>query len=81
MSDIIKYGKSGVESSMEDMIASREIVQEILAYGVTQEQILQIAYLLTLELESRTALVEISTCIKKYKEQHSVADSGIITDV
>ena len=81
MSEVKKYGKSNVENSLEDMIASREIVQEILAYGVTQEQILQITYLLTLELESRDALVEISTCIKKYQEPTDASNSGIITNI
>ena len=52
MDGIKKYGKAYGESSIEENIIAREIVKEILDYGITQAQILQIAYLLSLELES-----------------------------
>jgi len=43
------YGKkSNEEMLIEDRIRAREIVQEILNFGVSQQQMLHIAYLLAL---------------------------------
>jgi len=67
--DIKRYGTTGLEQSSKDSKQAREIVSEILNFGVTQQQILRIAYLLSLELENREAMVEISACIKEYVDQ------------
>ena len=76
-----KYGTSEEEITIEDNVAAREIVQEILRYGVTQAQILQIAYLLSLELESVAALKEISACIQRYQDSTNNSTSGIVTNI
>ena len=47
----------------------QNIVSEILKFGVSQQQILRIAYLLSLELENREAMIDISTSIKKYVDE------------
>ena len=68
----------------------REIVKEILRYGVSQKQIIHIAYLLSLEIEDKDAFSDITTCIKKYIdldfgdtkssifEEETPTESGII---
>ena len=47
---------------------AREIVQEILRFGVNQEEIMHIIYLLSLNLESSEQMKEITSVIKKYTE-------------
>ena len=79
--EITKYGKTQNEESLEGNVEAREIVQEILRYGVTQAQILQIAYLLSLELENVEAFQEISGCISKFKDSSNNSNSGIITNL
>lgn len=66
---IKRYGTTSVEQMAKDISATREIVAEILKFGVSQQQILRVAYLLSLELEDREAMVDISTCIKKYVDE------------
>lgn len=67
--DIKRYGTTGMEQAAKDSQQARDIVSEILSFGVTQQQILRVAYLLSLELENREAMVGISTCIKEYVDQ------------
>lgn len=58
-----------MESAAKESKQAREIVSEILNFGVTQQQILRVTYLLSLELENREAMIGISTCIKEYVDQ------------
>ena len=44
----------------------RDIVKEVMDFGVNEFMILQIINLLSLELDNRDALVEISSGIKEY---------------
>jgi len=62
--------------TLEDVV-SREIVQEILKFGVTQSQILKIIEVLALELENRNTMISIVECINKDHEM----ESGLITDI
>jgi hypothetical protein len=91
MTDTKQYGKLLVEQTAEESVAARNVVTEILNFGVSQQQILRIAYLLALELEDRNAMVEISNCIKQFltsisdeaedeeKYNNARSKSGIIT--
>lgn len=63
---IKRYGTTSLEQSAKESQQCREIVAEILNFGVSQQQILRVAYLLSLELENREAMANISTCIKEY---------------
>ena len=47
---------------------SRDIVKEILAFGVTEDQKLDIIYFLSLELENNDAMKDITKLLKKYRE-------------
>jgi hypothetical protein len=63
----MKMGKSEAEIAAENLLKCRQIVSEILNFGVTQEQLLQIIYLLSLELENREALEDIADSVKRHK--------------
>ncbi len=88
MDKAIKYGKLEKETAVEDRVKAREIVQEVLNFGVSQQQILYIAYLLALELEDRDAMLTISSSIKQLlervgddeeEETKDTTPSGILT--
>jgi len=63
-----KYGKSESDMHTEKMIQCREIVREIVDFGVSEAQKLQIIYLLSLELEDRNKMLGISELVKGQKE-------------
>ncbi len=65
---IKKYGTTNLEAAVKEVAASREIVSEILNFGVSQQQILRVAYLLSLELENREMMIDISSCIKGHMD-------------
>ena len=73
-----KYGTSKEENDVQDMVKCREIVQEILNFGVNQRQLLKIAYLLSLELENRDDLVTVSGCIQEIMDRDDDTTSSII---
>ncbi len=54
------YGQTDTEHRFDDAKKCRDIVHEIVKFGVTQEQIARIVYLLALELEDREAMLAIS---------------------
>jgi len=60
----MKYGKSETDVLLEKKIQCREIVREILDFGVTEGQKKIIIELLSLELEDRDMMVKISTLLK-----------------
>ena len=62
----VKYGATDVEKRTAERFSARQIVQEILNFGVSQQQMLYVAYLLALELEERETMVEITETIKKH---------------
>jgi len=63
-----KYGKSKSDTDIEKMILCRDIVKEIIEFGVTEEQKLQIIHLLSLELENRDKMLGISSLVKGQKQ-------------
>ena len=62
-------------------VVSREIVQEILKYGVTQSQILKIIEILAMELESRDMMIAIVECINTDHKIEKQKSGGLITDI
>lgn len=79
MPEIKKYGNSQEEQRISDAVQSRQIVQEILNFGVTQIQIAKIAYLLALELEDREHMLSLSACAQQILNSNSQDSSGIIS--
>ena len=65
---IKKYGMTNLETSAKEVTVAREIVSEVLNFGVSQQQILRVAYLLSLELENREMMIDISECIKMHMD-------------
>jgi len=66
-----KYGKTEVDVEMEKKIQSREIVREILDFGVNEFQKRQIIKLLSLELEDISIAQKISSIMKENEEESS----------
>ena len=68
--------------SIEESIRAREIVQEILRFGVNQNQLLKIIYLLSLELEDRNLLETITDELRPllFEESNKNIKSSIITE-
>ena len=52
-----KYGETHTDKWVNEMAKSRDIVAEIISFGVSQSQINQIIGLLAMELENREYLV------------------------
>ena len=71
MSDLTSYGETDDEMDIRDRARCREIVQEILNFGVSQKQIVQLVYLLSLELENIKDMKYLSNACK------AVADGEI----
>ena len=55
----------------------REIVAEIMRFGVNQNQLLTIIKLLSLELEDRKKMISINNCIDEVKK-NSIEENKII---
>mgnify|MGYP003661674166 CR=1 FL=1 len=78
-----KYGKTDSDKWATEISMSREIVREILNFGIKQEQIYQIINLLSLELENRDHMLLYTEVFKKTQESSLEGDessSKIILD-
>ena len=62
----------------ENFIA-RQIVAEVMKFGVTQQQILQTIYLLALELEDREKSISIANIVKA-SDDSAKKTTGLILD-
>ena len=62
--------KANEEISVEERIKSREIVQTILEYGVSQDQIKQMIYLLALEVEDPKIFRGVSSLISQNTDEN-----------
>ena len=70
------FGTSKEEKNIEDNIKAREIVQSVLDYGVSQNQILQIISLFAMELENIQLMKQLTQTITQSREG---TKSSIIT--
>ena len=57
-----------LESLVNGRKISREIVKEILNFGVNEQQKLNVIFELALNLESHEAMKSITTAVKKFRE-------------
>jgi len=64
----MKYGKTEQEVEVEKTVQCRQIVKEILNFGVDELQKRKIIYLLSLELEDRETMVQISKIINNDRQ-------------
>jgi hypothetical protein len=84
----MKVGKTETEQLAESILTCRNIVKEIINFGTTDEQRIDIIHFLALELENRNALEKITAVTKKlrttinqeeedgYNEDNVVQNSG-----
>jgi S-adenosylmethionine synthetase len=63
-----KIGKTEYEVDAQEMSECRKIVKNLINFGISDKQKIQICYLLSLELESRDAMNMIIETVKKIKE-------------
>ncbi len=76
------YGDLPEEKRALESIKSREIVSEILKFGVTQHQLTKIIYLLSLELEDRILLETLSDVLRPllFKDNEKNNNSSIVLE-
>ncbi len=72
-----KIGQTETDRWAQEMLACRQIVAEILKFGVNQKQILNIIKLLAMELEDRDALVAISAVVKEALKEAQTSNKVI----
>lgn len=71
-----KFGELSTEKDLKKIQVCRDIVKEIMRFGVTQEQILLIIQLLGYELHNHEHLVEVVALTKALQKNSSI----LITD-
>ena len=71
-----QFGTSQEEEQIQDKIKAREIVQTVLEYGVNQAQLMQMIYLLAMELENVELMKQLTQTITQSREG---TKSNIIT--
>jgi hypothetical protein len=72
-----KYGSTHEENIVLETAKCREIINEILDFGVNQRQIIKLIKLLSLELEDRGLMLKIISVVDNNEEQH--IDKPVIT--
>lgn len=72
-----KIGQTETEKWAQEMLACRQVVAEILKFGVNQKQLLNIIKLLAMELEDRDALVAISAVVNEALNEAQVTNNVI----
>jgi len=70
-----KYGKTREDAWALDLSKSRQIVSEIMTFGVSQNQINQIINLLSLELENRDHMNAYRAISKQIEEGSPVSEA------
>ena len=71
MSQFKKYGSTPEEASILEAAKCREIVHEILNFGVSQSQLFTLVKLLALELEDRETMLQITEAIENAQNKKS----------
>ena len=72
------YGKTTEEISAANTLECRDIVKTIMEYGITQQQILLICKLLSLELEDGNTMKRISSLVNEFLQNDSVEEKKIV---
>jgi hypothetical protein len=80
MNNIKTYGETTDETEVKERSKCREIVGEIMKFGVNQKQIIQIVYLLSLELENRDEMIRISQACKDVQNDKVTKGSTLIVN-
>ena len=75
-----KIGQTETDTWAREILLSRQIVGEVIKFGVSQKQILSIIKLLAMELEDREALVAISAVVNEALNEAQISSSIITTE-
>tara|TARA_R110001583_G_scaffold7985_4_gene38886 strand:+ start:11746 stop:11997 length:252 start_codon:yes stop_codon:yes gene_type:complete len=67
--EIKRYGRTSEEKRIEKVMQCREIVSEILKFGVDEFQKAKIIQLISLEMESRDFMLKISESFNNFEEE------------
>jgi hypothetical protein len=63
----MKIGITETENQTTKIQESRNIVKEIIKFGISEDQKIDVLYFLTLEIENRDLLEEITSILKNYR--------------
>ena len=77
---IEKIGKTQHEIDAGLMLECRQIVKNLVKFGINDQQKIQVIYLLSLELESRDAMQTIVDAVEKIKKMDSKVKFSLTTD-
>jgi len=77
MSEVKNYGDTTNELEIQDRVKCREIVNEIMNFGINQSQILQIMYLLSLEVDDINIMKSLTSSVKE-AQSGKVKSSALI---
>ena len=80
MSKVKAYGETEEEMDIADRSKCRDIVNEIMRFGVSQNQIFQVMYLLSLELENREIMLHLSKECKNAMDGKMTKSSSLIVN-
>ena len=75
-----RFGETPAEAEAREMLRCRQIASEIVKFGVSQREILRVMHLLSLELEDRDLMVDLSERIKGSLSSSTGALSGRIIE-
>ena len=64
----MKIGKTNTERKVEKITESRDIVKEIIKFGINEEQKKDVIYFLSMELENNDLMKELCLILKKYRQ-------------
>jgi len=64
----MKIGKSETERKVEKITESRDIVKEIIKFGINEEQKKDVIYFLAMELENNDLMKDLCLVLKKYRQ-------------
>tara|TARA_B100000214_G_C23786890_1_gene544016 strand:- start:236 stop:469 length:234 start_codon:yes stop_codon:yes gene_type:complete len=73
-----KYGDTKTSKIFQERHQCREIIGEIMKFGVSESQKLRIIYLLSLELEDNNLMKEIASICKERLEESTEEENKII---
>jgi hypothetical protein len=79
-SEIKRYGRTSEEKRIEKIMQCREIVSEILKFGVDEFQKAKIIQLVSLEMENRDFMLRVAECYRLFdEEEENNSENKILT--
>ena len=72
------YGANDKEKPYLESIKCREIIAEIMNFGVSQNQVMILIKMLALELEDRSKMIALRNCIESF-DSVEIEENKIVT--